>query len=169
MNANQKCKAIREVAESLGLPKYYAGDIEYDERVIRDPRFKDSEFLWVLRECGTSIMPLRMLVDENIILYYRGHSDAKVFHITKAGQVKEITWNRAEELATALPEIPATEAEILQGLKSMLNGGSLFLFNKPACETLEEWRNWLEVNTSNTVAPRYIRACLKRLTNAQAA
>lgn len=87
-------------SEKKGLPKYYKGDLEYDKDIIE--KYDGCSFLWVLREAGTNMIPLKKGVEPVHVTYYITDPTA-LFYVVGLSGIRQITAQELEKLAYELP------------------------------------------------------------------
>lgn len=127
MNTNSSEKMFEllqaEVVKNPGLLVHYQSDLEVDKIILE--AYPNSEFVWVLRECGTAMIPLYKGVDSTHITYWVKEEKSKFFHLTRT-EIKEISRENASFLAEKPPFNPALcdDAEtLLEMVNAVLSDG----------------------------------------------
>jgi len=98
--------------DSERWPKHYTIDLSSDYQVVRDLDESD-EFIWVVREMGTHLYPLKYLptdvhgfIRQALQYHERNHEVAHVFHWT-GETLERIDWSKARSLVRAGAPVPA--------------------------------------------------------------
>lgn len=88
------------VAKQLNLPKLYKSDLEDDPRVLN--AFEGCSFIWLLRTCGSTLIPLKVGADPCYVtnwLYGSHGQEVHAFLIDeKHLTVEKINFEEAEKL-----------------------------------------------------------------------
>ncbi|MFC6674308.1 hypothetical protein [Marinobacterium aestuariivivens] len=101
-----RIKATMEtVAASLKLPEYYRNDLAMDFDSLN--RFNGTKLVWLLRTCGTVLVPAKLGVDPGYITHWLwgNHGQEVVPFIvdTQTGIVEKTTFEKAEKLIMEQP------------------------------------------------------------------
>lgn len=98
-------KSMMEASNATGLPRHYRSDLQVDRSEVR--RWAGStDFLWMLRENGTSLLPLSVdwARDDfryRLELYGRENQEMKLFLVcaqSNPGNIQQITPEKARKL-----------------------------------------------------------------------
>lgn len=102
MSFERTFKAMRSVIESPGYPylKHYQQDFyEHDRRFMERNYTSEASYLWIVRECGTHLIPLGVhakMCDEGCAaMSMSGPSD---LFLVKRGQIKKLVRDEALRL-----------------------------------------------------------------------
>lgn len=137
---------MKELAIELSLPKLHAEDLDVDLCILQ--KYKDHEYVWLLREAGTILLPLKIGVDYHLFEHYTPRS-SELFHIDASGEtITSITVDRVLELGKLKPLCDTlwstdvdqfdTQVETLLGYRHW-NGP----FTTPEIPT-NQWGDWLK-------------------------
>lgn len=149
--SNDTHQKLVEIAKSKSMPEIYCSDIEMDLGILN--KFTDKSFVWVLRDSGTTLLPLGIGVDPGYLVPYADQQSksktTKIFfyHIDFNGDVKLIDHKEALSLINKKPSFlgASTIEEIIDQTNAVLSFGKDFgiwgIFNKPKFE-IRDWKSW---------------------------
>lgn len=104
MSIKTVIEKMKNHAESVDLPKFYKEDLEMDFSNLK--KYGNREYVWMLRECGSLLLPLRIGASPFLLEYYmRQDSTARFFHVKGFGEVtfKELKHKDVESLISQPP------------------------------------------------------------------
>lgn len=97
--------AMANVANSLKLPEHYQNDLSIDFDNV--DRFKGAKLVWLLRTCGTVLVPARLGVDPGYVTHWlwgnHGQEIVPFIVDTQSGLVEKTTFEKAEKLILEPP------------------------------------------------------------------
>lgn len=144
---------IVSLAKGLNLPELYKGDIETDVKGIE--RYQGHQLVWLLRTCGTVLVPAKVGVDPVYITHWLwGDHGQKVvcFSIdTLTGLIEKIDYEKAEQLIMQLPynlSHLTDKEQLAQKVNDVLERGCAMgiwgIFKSPSSvEDIGGWSDWL--------------------------
>jgi hypothetical protein len=105
-NHSARLKATMEnVAASVKLPEFYKTDLELDFETLE--KFSGTKLVWLLRSCGTVLVPARLGVDPCYVTHWlwgnHGQEIVPFIVDTKTGLIEKTTFEKAERLICEPP------------------------------------------------------------------
>ncbi|EGR3956544.1 hypothetical protein DDN39_01120 [Vibrio cholerae] len=153
MSILEKMKAeMLNLSQKLKLPEVYAGDVEQDLTLIE--QFSGYQMLWVLRTCGSALIPLKAGVHPvHVTHWIWGNSGQQifVFHVnTQHGTIEKVDFEEAERLIMQQPchlSSSMKREEIISYVDRVLSNGcnlriwGVFDSPKHSC-SVGGWSQW---------------------------
>lgn len=156
MNTNNNLERVKaamtNISQSLQLPAHYPEDFDKDLETLSDSQ--GGKWLWLLRTCGTVLVPLNVGVHPVYINYWlQGSHGQKVVCFvvdTHTGLVTQATFDEAEKLVEQPPKnlhssmsqeqlVHAVHAVLAHGCERRLWG----MFESPtSIESFSSWQKW---------------------------
>jgi hypothetical protein len=135
------------VAKSHGLPEHFKEDLTQDLHILN--KYKDCEFVWLLRTSGSALLPLMVGADPYHISHWlhSDHDDKKelFFVHPKKDLIKHITVKHSEKLICVPPSklssfmtLTDLHNEVCQVIKNGLNKGVWGIFEEPKIKS-DDW------------------------------
>jgi hypothetical protein len=174
---------MKKAMDSNRLPKAYTGDFGLDLDLLRAVADDCTHAVWLLRDCGTVLVPLNLGIDPVYITYWLwGNHDqtvkAYLLHL-EIGLVEPITFDRAESLVNRPPaHIQATDSSeaIYQAVNDVLERGCRLrvwgVFNPPeSVESIGGWQAWQAYfsNSGNRLMADFMGKAIRFTSNRAAA
>ena len=138
------------ISKKHDLPKFYKEDLVLDKTDL--DRFEGKDFIWVLRTCGTNLVPLYSGVHPCFVTNYfvgPGTDDNAIPYLISGNTITQLSNEKALELIQTPPSlVGATDS--LDCLIDRVN--DLLLYSKekrmhgtfvPTNHEPEEWLKWL--------------------------
>lgn len=148
-----RIKATMEnVAASLKLPELYQNDLEADLESLN--RFNGTKLVWLLRTCGTVLVPAQLGVDPGYITHWlwgnHGQDVVPFIVDTSTGLVEKTTFEKAEKLIMQPPcNISSTMSreQLTEQVTQVLERGCELriwgLFESPnSVSAVGGWKEW---------------------------
>lgn len=141
------------ICETVNLPKHYATDISIDVFCIINSNAE--QFVWLLRNNGSSILPVEQGADPVAITYYLESigrdSSAKTFLIDSGNcTIKEIPLNQATTIAYLPPKLDTSAApnsimgQVQKVLEQGCNNRLWGVFNPPKSADQFSFSGWTQ-------------------------
>ncbi|BFM18849.1 hypothetical protein R50073_50320 (plasmid) [Maricurvus nonylphenolicus] len=159
-------------AEQLNLPKQYKSDLDDDPRVLS--AFEGCSFIWLLRTCGSTLIPLKVGADPCYVtnwLYGSHGQEVHAFLIDeKHLTVEKINFEEAEKLIlsppeqiTALMSFEAVHSTVSSVLESGSERGVWGTFSSPTldCADWQKWEAYFR-NSGNSLMQTFMHKALSR-------
>jgi hypothetical protein len=139
------------VAASLKLPELYRNDLESDYKSLK--RFNGTTLIWLLRTCGTILVPTKLGADPAYITHWLwgNHGQEVVPFIvdTKNGVVEKTSFEKAEKLIMEPPCILSSTSpreELTKQVNRVLDRGCRLgiwgVFDSPS--SIADVGGWVE-------------------------
>lgn len=139
-----------EISKTEMLPRYYQEDLSRDFEIAAKYNGRDVEYIWMLREAGSLLFPLRIGANPTYIEnYIRSDSTAIYYFVTTEGDFQKITKSEAKLLCWEEPinfrSIKSTK-ELERKIHHLLNDPNVTdgPFDSPAISDHSRlaWDNW---------------------------
>lgn len=124
---------------------YKSNDLKVDENFAN--RYLVSDYIFVDRDAGTTLLPLRKGLNSWFVETYKTDNSAKFYHIKSDGSYEEINSDKAVYFARMTPNLPKQQSKLISVVQSLLND---FLVVSPNQGTMPEisiepfaWGEWL--------------------------
>lgn len=181
MNQNIECTkaAMKTMSQTLGLPEYYRTDLTMDfETLGKSPGGK---WLWLLRTCGTVLVPLYSGVHPVNVKYWldSNHDQTVVCFLVDCEQklVSQITSAEADKLVDLPPRVLTagmSVQELRDSVQSVLEHGCANglwgIFESPSSiESIGSWQDWLSYfrSMNNDVMSDFMAKAVRIAANKQ--
>lgn len=152
-NVERAKAAMLNISRSLGLPEHYRGDLDSDLKSLPDS--DTGKWIWLLRTCGTVLVPLNAGVHPTYVNYWLNENhDQKVvcFVIdSKSGLVTQTTFSKAWALIEQAPKslsASMSSEDLSNAVRSVLEYGCEHrlwgIFESPSSiDAFGSWQEWL--------------------------
>ncbi|BDP33312.1 hypothetical protein R7D97_16275 [Vibrio sp. Vb5031] len=171
MSIKTVIEKMKEHAESVNLPKFYKEDLDIDFSNLK--KYGNREYVWMLRECGSLLLPLRIGASPFLLEYYmRQDSTARFFHVKGYDEVtfKELKHKDVESLICKPPiefGLILNSDDLIAKVRKVLNDrnvASSGLVTKEIPTTPTHWSEWLSFfNGNNDVMTQVMTRAIKML------
>ncbi|WP_053062570.1 hypothetical protein [Photobacterium aquae] len=96
---------MKQATEEVSLPKYYKWDLDIDYEKIKKYATDKFTCIWLVRECGSQLVPIRAGVNPIHITFWLNNApECRVFTIdTQSLVLNEISHEKAKELVEVMP------------------------------------------------------------------
>lgn len=159
---------LLKISTESGLPVSHKDDLVTDFEILKEFGRANSDFIWILRQNGTVMVPIRRGIDPYHIKHWATYEN-ECYLITK-GEVRRISHTIAHELADEEPFNPnheIFEMDLVKKVRAVLDDhyvrssvfDSVGLSSEPY--TWESWQAWFK-DTENKMMANWIRRCNKR-------
>jgi len=151
-NVERAKAAMLNISQSLGLPEHYPEDLNKDLESLSNS--KGGKWLWLLRTCGTVLVPLQVGVHPTYVNYWlhSNHGQKVVCFVVDLdkGLVTQTTFEEAERLIEQPPKTinsSMSQEHLANTVHSVLEEGcerQLWgIFESPASvEAFGSWQKW---------------------------
>lgn len=175
--------SMKGVCLKRSLPESHQADIGIDISLIREwrheltPRYP-TRFIWVLRSCGTVIMPIGVGFDPGTIEYWFDMADsgttrqAMETYLIDGDGVKAISKSKARKLAHIAPkdgldsfDIKELELQVCWFIGAGLERGNWGMLGIPSrLKQITDWSEWrlFFQERGNTVMEDYMKAAIAK-------
>lgn len=156
MNAINNVERIKatmlNISQSLSLPQHYSEDLSKDLESLSSS--EEGKWLWLLRTCGTVLVPLNVGVDPIYINYWLNENHGQKIECfvvnSQKGFVTQATFKEAEKLIEQPPKVlnsSMSQEQLMDAVHSVLEHGckqGLWgVFESPTSkEALGSWQKW---------------------------
>ena len=125
-------------------------DLDDDLRILKE--FNQCRFIWLLRTCGSTLVPIEIGADPIHITHWLFGSHGQSIHAflvdTDNSSVEKITFAKAEKLIQKSPleinismTLEETRKSVLQTLRNGVSKGVWGVFSSPRVQ-LNDWEKW---------------------------
>ncbi len=100
---NNLIQSMKNQANAVGKPRLHKDDLKCDFEIIR--KYGNCRYIWLLRDSGTSIVPLKRGINPLYILNYIDDKNARCFLIDGFEETtfKELKRDNADAMLNELP------------------------------------------------------------------
>lgn len=168
---------MKNASDSHKLPEFYRDDLSLDFDSLE--RFSGTKLIWLLRSCGTVLVPARLGVDPGYITHWLwgSHGQKIVPFIVdpQAGSVEMITFEEAEQLIMQPPcslSSGMSSMELAEAVNGVLERGCeqriWGVFNSPvSVSSIGSWSEWQSYfsNTGNRLMADFIGKAIRFANN----
>lgn len=151
-NVERVKAAMLNISQSLSLPQHYPDDLSKDLESLSNSQ--ECKWLWLLRTCGTVLVPLHVGVDPVYINYWLHENHGQKVECfvvdSKKGFVTQVTFNEAEKLIEQSPKAlhsSMSQEQLVDAVHSVLEHGckqGLWgVFESPnSIDAFGSWQKW---------------------------
>lgn len=162
---------MQAVSDEIGYPRHFKSDLDVDFNLVE--KYHGSQMIWLLREHGTVMVPLKMGVDPVMITGWMEKGNTFPFLVdTSSGEVTPLSAQEAIEVVNK-PPIELNREASKENLIEKVNGilekgcenGIWGLFQKPIFDEFETWSAWLAYfrSTNNAVMIDFMAKAIRLL------
>ena len=121
MNINNLIQNMKSHANAINLPRLHKEDLKCDFNIIR--KYGDCRYIWLLREHGTEIVPLKKGINPLYILNYIDAPKAQCFLINGFDEntFEELKKEKAEAMLQELPIDFSSITDSQQLIEQLMN------------------------------------------------
>ena len=161
------------IAKSHHLPKSYESDLDDDLRILK--AYEGCRFIWLLRTCGSTLVPLGMGADPVYVTHwlFSNHGQKILAFLVNSDHctVEKLSFDQAEKLIQQPPfELSTfmshedTIKRVSQVLQDGVAHGIWGVFGSPEIGIYdwEKWRNYFK-STGNMVMHSFMDKAIRRL------
>lgn len=165
VNANAMFTQLKALSNHLEMPKFFLGDLDIDHNILR--KYDGRQFIWLVREAGTCLIPLRSGYPETTVAFYLSYGPAYLVDPDK-GLIEQLTKEKALELIK-LPPLDVTlfdSAEtLISKVTDCIEKWDAWLFNRPNIDS-SNWSAWVDFceSSENFVMADFVLKAQKQLT-----
>lgn len=143
-------QAILKLSCNLHLPSSNEEDLQRDSQILNN--FSGCDFVWLLREKGTTLLPLKIGANPDHITYFVEGDRAQVMHAfhfkSQSGAVEKISLSEAERLVYQSPteiSLTMTLDKLVAEVDAVLTRGKQFrLWGNSHSAIYQEDVSWSE-------------------------
>ncbi|WP_299021261.1 hypothetical protein [uncultured Photobacterium sp.] len=136
---------LKNISTLVGLPKVFKDDLDLDHLLMN--KYPKRTWLWVLKEAGSQLFPIKSGVDPRLVTHWLSQSNIAIFLVTDTS-ITSIGRSECEKLANEMPfdvKRFASARALIDAVSALLgdsNVTTLGLVPAPHCPTTTSWTVW---------------------------
>ncbi|HFI9381197.1 TPA: hypothetical protein ACGSTL_001352 [Vibrio parahaemolyticus] len=171
MSIEQTIEMMKAQVEQVGLPRFYKEDVDVDFKILK--KYKNVQYVWMLRDCGSLLFPLRKGASPfHLEFYIRNDSTCRFFIVDglSCNSFKEI---KAAEVTKLINQEPFDFGLLTSSDDLIAKVGNLLTDVNVTASVFENpeygkeplyWQSWLTWFTGkNDMMEKVMRRAIKLL------
>lgn len=172
MPIEKTIEMMKAQVEQVGLPRFYKEDVDVDFKILE--KYKNVQYVWMLRECGSLLFPLRKGASPfHLEFYIRNDSTCRFFIVDgfSCNSFKEIKASEVSKLINQEPidfGLISSPDDLIAKVGKLLTDVNVTasVFENPAYGSEPvNWQTWLTWFTGkNDLMEKVMRRSINLLT-----